>query len=204
MNYLKVFTDFAGQIEALNDSEVGRLFRAMLSYAENGESPELKGNERFLWGVAKQSIDNQRESYDKLCQINKRIATERHGASRSVTETNEASQDKDKDKDKDIITPPISPSLYFDGELLNAVNDWLTYKTERREKYKPTGLKSLFTQIRKNADEYGEREMSDIIRDSMSGNYQGIVFDRLKRGGSKRGNRPDKADRVASWNIHYD
>lgn len=101
MKYLKVFTDFAEAIEELNDSERGRLFTAMLNYARTGEEPTLRGNERFLWGTAKKSIDNQRDAYDARCEINKTIATNRYESLRIVTKDNESLQDKDKDKDKD-------------------------------------------------------------------------------------------------------
>ena len=65
MKYLKVFTDFAQSMEALGDAERGRLFTAMLEYAESGKLPDLRGNERFLWGTAKAQIDRAQERYDK-------------------------------------------------------------------------------------------------------------------------------------------
>ena len=61
MNYLKVYTDFETSIEMLSDAEVGRLFRAMLRYADRGEVSDLCGNERFLWGAAKVGIDHEQE-----------------------------------------------------------------------------------------------------------------------------------------------
>lgn len=63
MKYLKVFTDFAKSIEILSDAEKGRLFNAMLTYAETGEEPNLNGNERFVWPTAKMNIDRQEQSY---------------------------------------------------------------------------------------------------------------------------------------------
>lgn len=102
MKYLKVFTDFATVISQLNDVEVGRLFRAMLKYAEDGTEADLKGNEKFLWGAAKASIDNQRDSYDKRCATNLRIATNRYESLRESTNRYETYQDKEKKrKDKD-------------------------------------------------------------------------------------------------------
>ena len=109
MKYLKVFVDFADKIELLGDAERGRLFTAMLEYASSGAEPDLRGNERFIWPTAKSEIDRQTESYKSICETNKRIATERYGTLRTVTERNEACQDKDKDKDKDkenISFPP--------------------------------------------------------------------------------------------------
>ena len=58
MEFLKVWTSFREVISPLNDAEKGRLFDAMLLYAETGEEPqEFKGNERFLWLAARQDID---------------------------------------------------------------------------------------------------------------------------------------------------
>lgn len=83
MKYLKVFTDFAGSLELLNDAEVGRLFRAMLKYAEDGTEDDLKGNERFVWCTAKGHIDIQREQYKKKCDVNRQNGSKRLGASGS-------------------------------------------------------------------------------------------------------------------------
>lgn len=63
MKYFKLFVDFAEVTEALNDAEMGRLIRAMISYASDGSKPDLRGNERYLWGAAKSSIDQQSTSY---------------------------------------------------------------------------------------------------------------------------------------------
>ena len=84
--------------------------------------------------------------------------------------------------------PPVVP---FQGELAEAFNDWITYKRERRQGYKPTGLKSLMTQTRKAAEQYGDHAVAEIIRTSMANGYQGILFDRLNRwsgGGEAHGN----------------
>lgn len=67
------------------------------------------------------------------------------------------------------------------GELRQAVEEWLAYKAEKRQPYRPTGLKSLVTQIEHKAQEHGEAAVAAVIRESMSSNYQGIVFDRLNR-----------------------
>lgn len=58
MKYLKVWTSFRDVMEPLSDAEKGRLFDAMLLYAETFEEPaDFAGNERFTWPAAKQWID---------------------------------------------------------------------------------------------------------------------------------------------------
>ena len=69
MEYLKVWTSFRQVIALLGDAEKGRLFDAMLLYAETGEEPqELKGNERFLWNAAKLDIDRMAQKCETLKQ----------------------------------------------------------------------------------------------------------------------------------------
>lgn len=66
MKYLKVWTNFRETMAALSDSEKGRLFDAMLIYADCGEEPELEGGERYLWPVAKMNIDRMAQRNDQL------------------------------------------------------------------------------------------------------------------------------------------
>ena len=65
--------------------------------------------------------------------------------------------------------------------LRKAVGDWLAYKRERREAYKPTGLKSLMTQIERACALHGPDAVAELIHDCMASGYRGITFDRLER-----------------------
>ena len=70
MNYLKVWTNFRDVIQSLEDSEKGRLFDAMLLYAETGEEPEVfTGNEKVIWPVAKRDIDMAMQ-WRETCKAN--------------------------------------------------------------------------------------------------------------------------------------
>lgn len=105
MKYLKIFTDFAEKADQLNDAEVGRLFKAMLVYAETGTEQDLKGNERFLWSTARQEINRQRASYNNKVEgaaIARGMRSDiRANQRQSDRLTLISSQDKDKEKDKD-------------------------------------------------------------------------------------------------------
>lgn len=72
----------------------------------------------------------------------------------------------------------------FSGDLADAFDDWIAYKKEKRQSYQPRGLKSLITQIRRYADQFGESETANAIRNSMASNYQGIVFDQISKSGN--------------------
>ena len=66
MEYLKIWVSFREVTECLADDEKGRLFDAMLAYAETGEEPELTGNERFVWPCARQNIRKAAEECGRL------------------------------------------------------------------------------------------------------------------------------------------
>ena len=111
MKYLKVFTDFAEKMELYGDAERGRLFTAMLKYAETGIEPELKGNERFLWATARADIDRQAASYkNKVDGAEKARALIGSDIRDNQTQSDairlKSAQDKDKDKDKDKDISP--------------------------------------------------------------------------------------------------
>lgn len=82
---------------------------------------------------------------------------------------------------------PLSPYKIFkeetnyQDETYLKINDWLMYKEEKQQSYKERGLKGLFTTLKTNIAEYGEEAVCNVIDESMSNNYQGIMWDKLAR-----------------------
>lgn len=68
MKRLIVDTDFVYDMEVLGDAERGRLFTAMLEYAGQGKEPDFRGNEKYLWSVAKKNIDKMAEKEEKTAK----------------------------------------------------------------------------------------------------------------------------------------
>lgn len=92
--------------------------------------------------------------------------------------------EKEIDIEKDTpLNPPVVETIEipFSGELREAFDDWIAYKKEKRQPYKARGMKSLITQVRRYAEQFGDEATASAIRDSMASNYQGIVFDRLAK-----------------------
>ena len=78
------------------------------------------------------------------------------------------------------------------GELLEAslyqsMIRWMTYKDEQKKKYTPTGIKTLLTRLDKHVQQYGTAAVIDLIEMSISNNYQGIIWDRLKNNQGRQG-----------------
>ena len=202
--YVKAFFDWIEQVSALEDDEKGRLFVAILEYARSGEVPDMQGRESILFPVFKSQIDRDMESSVKQSENGKkggrpRAKTESKEnqnkpkeTKRKLTKANkeeEKEKDKEKDKDKEKEDNPPNPPLQgVSPQLEAAFADWLQYKHERREDYKPTGLRALQTQIINNAARYGEQAVIDLIRECMGNNWRGIIFDKLdeRRCGSRR------------------
>ena len=74
-------------------------------------------------------------------------------------------------------------------EVEEALLTWLQYKYEKRQPYQPTGLKALITKARNNAKQHGCEAVVDVISTSASSGYQGIVWDRIKKGTAKKENQ---------------
>jgi len=101
MQYLKVFTDFKEFMEPLNDEEKGRLFVAMLDYAQDGSEPRLEGNERFVWAMAKRIIDREAAAYEsKVKHLRRGVAPVSEEAS-PVSEAQGSVSYKEKEYEKE-------------------------------------------------------------------------------------------------------
>ena len=73
----------------------------------------------------------------------------------------------------------------FNAELDQAVNDWITYKREKRQPYTPSSLNRLLSQVQSQSDKYGDTAVIHAIHESMASNYQGIVWDKAKTAASE-------------------
>ena len=89
----------------------------------------------------------------------------------------------DTEIEKEIELELEKEKIYknFSVELKSAVKEWLRYKIERHERYKPTGLENLIKTISLKLKEYSEKEVIDIISLSMSNGWKGIIWRNFKK-----------------------
>ena len=222
MNYVKIHLDALLAYRRLTDTEFGRAIRCVLQYMEDGTDPNLDGKVGIMYDVLREQVDRDRKAYDK------RVAAQtengkKGGRPRKNTahgqypkEPNETHQNpwvfekpnetqKTQEKEEEYIPPCIPPTasaeeIPFSGALGDAVRAWLAYKAERRESYKPTGLKSLFSQIERTVKVHGEDAVCDCIRLSMSNGWRGIIWDRIEKEVKPDGRKPEKNfGRLEEW-----
>lgn len=141
-----------------------------------------------------QQTDN-RQITDNQQTDNKPITDQQQTDNRQITTMKESKKAR-KQESKKVIAPDREER--FSKSVANAVSDWLAYKTERREGYKPVGLKSLLTEIEHQVQQHGDQAVCDVIRLSMANNWRGIVWDRIQQKQEKQnvfGNQLDDFDR---------
>lgn len=99
------------------------------------------------------------------------------------------SKEKKNKGEKRSIEPSqaLGDKIPFAGIMAEKVSEWLKYKAERKQAYKPTGLKTLFNTIQKNIDRYGEQAVIDVIDSSITNNWQGLFFERIEQKPSSGG-----------------
>lgn len=190
IEYFPCYHSYLARLAKLSDQEVGRLFRALLMYSANGECPELTGRESVAFDFIQFDIDQARENFEEISRKRSEAALKRWDANESKSIQPDANNAITKAKAKaNNISPPtpscaqlldsLLPEYAFADALAQKIRNWVTYKQERKEGYKAQGLKSLLTQIQKNALKYGDSAVIDLIDLSMSNGWKGIIWDKL-------------------------
>ena len=85
----------------------------------------------------------------------------------------------------------IKPNIkqFASPAMQSAFDDWVQYKTEKRDKYTQTGLKSLVTRLNNDIQKKGEQAVIDAIYYSMSQGWKGIYYpDNKTDAGGNNGN----------------
>ena len=181
MKYLKVFTDFADAMEELGDAERGRLFTAMLKYAETGAAPDFRGNERFIWPVAKLQIDRTVEEYSRTVEARRECGKlggrpkkangfDENQKKQKVFSETKKSKDKDKDKDKENIpsgnnTPPTPPRGRVDvpEALMESWNGFCEMRKKIKKPLTDRAAKMILNELERLAP--GDNHTQGLILD---------------------------------------
>lgn len=207
--YFCCFHAYRKKTEKLSDQELGRLFRALMEYSEFGETQELAGRESIAFDFIAADIDAANEKYETACKShaesgnkggrpkktkeNQKNQTKPFGFSETKTPQ---TRNKKQETKNQIVIPPLPP---FDSpEMQSAFDDWMAYKKERREDYKPMGEKSLVTRLKNEIAERGEDAVIEAIRYSMAQGWKGIFYPDGKKTAKK--NDSDRVkDALVEW-----
>lgn len=115
----------------------------------------------------------------------------------NISKDNEITK-KENTKEENI--PPLSPrgektwqeemiaDKCINGKLKDTIMEFLEYKKERKNNYKPKGFSALLSEINNNVAKYGEDPVIECIKYAILSNYQGIPFGRLAYGKKQKNN----------------
>lgn len=183
------FTFYRSYYEALRNlpqKERAKAVMAICAYALDEELPALSGVALSVFTLIRPTLDSGRKKAEN--RKNKTKTKQEQSSKEKEREKEvekECEGEKERENDSSLpLTPsrkPKPPDWGFGPELTEAFSDWLRYKREKRQDYKPTGAANLVSQVRGKAQACGESAVAELIRKSMAANYQGIVWDWLDK-----------------------
>ena len=164
MNEINSFTfyrDYFNLIDTMPIEDKRLLAVAILDFVFKDEIPSLNGHNQAIFNTLSKQLNlskcNSKRS-TKLKPDENQIKTEK----------------KPNDKPKENKTSILS------FKFINKLEEWFKYKSERKENYKETGLNTFLKRIDNYVEIYGDDVIIDLIDESMSNNWKGIIFDKLK------------------------
>lgn len=128
---------------------------------------------------------NQYQLCDK--QPDKQLTSERQASDKQATTIEEKKEKKEKEELKKKDNPPLPPlremveEKNYPGVLKEKLNEWLKYKSEKKQTYQPTGFKTLLNKVDKAYKDFGAEAVAGCFDKSMENNWQGVFFDKLQK-----------------------
>ena len=212
MKYLKVFTDFREFMEPLSREEKGSLFEAMLDYAEDGREPELSGNERFVWAMARRIIDREAEIYQGKVESAGKARGSRRKRSSDTKEEALVPEPVSLVSDEDALVPePVSlvsdkeKEYEYENEYENEKDN--EYEKEKEEEYLKDLSKEYMCVKKENAQARADThiperaEIESYCRERGNDIDAGYFYDYYAATGWKVGRNPvqDWKALVRAW-----
>ena len=194
MKFINIQTDKFKKYDLLSVEDKACLLDCIVSYARDGVEPPdgVSAIVDVMFSQIQEDMEYSDTRYSKRCERNKQNAQRRWEEMQSHTnamqshtnamqsEVKEKEKDKDKKKDKKkdkslLIdkTKTIPDSFSDDAQMDKAIKNWIAYKKERGQTYKPIGLKSFVTRLYNLSDGRGDVALQ-IVEQSISNNYSGM------------------------------
>lgn len=103
-------------------------------------------------------------------------------SNRQLTTMEESKKARKQESKKVRNNTPIPPyeEFGFSEAMRLRLDEWLCYKSERREAYKPTGLHSLLKTVEREIARLGEPAVLNRITDAMASGWRGMNLDKME------------------------
>ena len=154
--------NFLVNLKELSMAERGRLFTAMLEYSIDRADPVLGGNERYIWPAAKQMIDDDAATYQKIVEQRQAAARERWsndaGACESMREMQYINTTPTTTINTSISKETLSKEREEKRFVPPSLDEVAAYCSERNNTVDPEGFIAFYTS---NGWKVGKNPMKD-------------------------------------------
>lgn len=124
----------------------------------------------------------------QLCNTisNNELTGNQHESNTKVTQSKEVKKKRSKEV-KNNNNPPLPPlremieERNYPDVLKAKLNEWLKYKSEKKQTYQHTGFNTLLNKVDKAYKDFGEEAVVGCFDKSMENNWQGVFFDKLQK-----------------------
>lgn len=181
MNNIKSFSFYRNYYELIKflpEEDRLKLYDAMMEYIFEDKEPKLKDLCNGIWVNLKMPLDTSKNNAGRGGRPKK------EDTELKVEDKPNKNRIKTEKETNNNFLFLISNYLYLKdrGLLRGKIEEWLQYKKQRKDKpYTEIGFKKLLKQIENNSNVYGEQAIIDLIDECMGNNYQGIIFEKLKK-----------------------
>lgn len=187
-NQFTFYRSYYEALKVLPKKEQAAVVMAICAYALDEEEPKLEGTSHAIFMLVRPTLDAGRRKAAGGSKGTPKKDTgkikERCGKDTAKEKEKEKEKEGEIEKENECSSPlPLLPGAGKD--LQNTFSEWLSYKQERKEGYKPTGLKALQTEVMNNARKHGEESVSRLIRHCMANGWKGIIFELLVKDGGR-------------------
>lgn len=183
------------------------MLSAWSAYQNTDRLAELREYNR----LAKQK---QRAKQKALPDVKDKSMTSQSSQDTDIDIDIDIEEDKDKEEEKkkkkskkeealDLLDSLLSES-YLSNDVKAKMLEWVSYKAEIKDFYTETGLKVLLRKVYDRCRTYGDTAVIEVIDDSISSLYKGIVFDRIKTASKvtpKPQKKAEEPEFLKKWSV---
>lgn len=199
LSYIGLECTFEEEI-ALDIDEDPEKVKATVEFLLKYGMLEKIDSDRYLLPYTQGNVGSETSAASRMRELRRAkgqqeecVEQKQNKVQQSSTDFEKSEPEKKKNESMTDLFDRLREEIPMSPILDEKVRLWLKYKSERKERYKETGLRSLMKQVNKNSEEYGENAVCDLIDKCMSSNWAGIIFERLEKS-----NVPTHSERIAN------
>lgn len=196
MKFINIQTDKFKKYDLLPVEDKACLLDCIVSYARDGVEPPdgVSVVVEVMFSQIQDDMVYYEHKYSKRCEVNRKVGKmggrprkekpketdgllkETDGLLEKPKDKEKREKGKDKKKDKSLLidkTKSFPDSFSDDAQMDRAIKNWMAYKKERGQTYKPIGLKAFVTRLHNLSGGRGDVALQ-IVEQSISNNYSGV------------------------------